>query len=63
MNLIGKAVCAWKGKHKFGKPVAMPDSLWQAIGSPDPRPRNKVCQRCGLIVPVKARKRKQEPMA
>lgn len=67
MTLIGKLICAArkllrvKKVHKFGKPITMPDSLWQALGSPDPRPRNKVCTTCGLIKSVKPRKpRKQE---
>lgn len=58
MESLGAWICRWRGAHKWGRAITMPDSLWAALGRPEPRPHNKVCQRCGLVRPIKPRTRK-----
>lgn len=51
MSLIGKAICAWRGKHD-----------WKRRKSPIGTPVGhvSVCDRCGITRPITARKGKQE---
>lgn len=67
MSLIGKAICAWKGSHKWTRRKGSGMEEWQQY-SPEANglitvmaehtPAHSLCTRCGATRPIKPRTRK-----